>query len=232
MGNYRSNSIDNQDDRNGDDRYYPSCFEKLLPDYFITGKGKEERPYIQRAITELSQLMAWTWTSLTVTNKPSEEQELKKYYSSLLQELAMQTAAFEHYNDTNQEKEAKSSSKKLKKLFLGEKTSDWDKDMTLDRVIQDLTSKGKRFVFTEKPNFTKKFIFLAQIGLDAGTITELSVDETSSEEEKKFLVRLCIPPRPTLSEYTITEEQLYDWARQVNTGGNYIPSFSLPLLAS
>lgn len=211
-------------------------FNTKLPKYFQQGgDGSDYQDDIKTVITQLAQLTAWTWTSLLTENgreKREQEQKLKEYYSTLLQDLAMKTTVFEHYDGIRKDK-VRQESEKLKSLFLGQSVSGIDQFMTLDRVLGNLSHK--RFVFTEKQDFTKKFVFLAKIGISGGTMIdpwEDAQDDAPADDLDRFLLYLCVAPRPALSEYTITESQLLDWAINGGDQGQYIPPAFLPLGAS
>ena len=207
-------------------------FKTELPTYFHTsGDGSIYRQDIKDVITQLAQLTAWTWTSLlteTDRGRVKEEQKLKETYSDLLQYLAMHTTVFEHYDGVKQEA-VKAISENLKALFLGNSIPEYNGSVTLDRVIDNLSHSGG-FVFTRKPNFTKKFIFLARIGITGGTMIDPWEEEQSNAPiENRFLLYLCVAPRPALTEHTIMEQQLRHWAINGGTEGQYIPPAFLPL---
>lgn len=93
-------------------------------------------------------------------------------------------------------------------------------EVTLSNVLQKLY-KNEKFELCSD-NF-KKIDFEFRTIVDyTGKIIEIS--------ENKYIAYLAYPPRPTLSQYTITEDQLNYWVINRSSDGNYLPpSIYIPI---
>lgn len=184
---------------------------------------------LKMCVTQWSRLVSWSWTSILAFHddqgKAEQEQMLKTVFNKTLQQQGQNTYAYESYADLESQGKADNLSSTLMSLFLGDYSNIPDLNnftVTLSEVLMKLS--GQNFVLTTYPDFTKMFTFRAIVDY-TGIITEIGA--------RKYIARLAYPPRPVLSEYTVTEKQLVDWTKNENTGGYYLPpSIYIPIAST
>ena len=189
----------------------------------------EDLAILKIAIKQWSQLVAWSWTDLLAfagESQESQERELKSFFIKTLQKQGQAASAYTSYGQEESKLQAESLGEDIKNLLLGRNDRIGelnDVTVTLSMVMETLT--GDKCITTEKPEMTEKFTY--QIVLDSytGAIVETA--------KARYLAYMAYPPRPALSEITLSEQQLYDWARNLNTQGDYLPpSPYIPIAAS
>lgn len=190
-------------------------------------------------VTQWSRLVSWSWTPILAfaqdQNKAAQEQILKNFINQTLQRQGQNTYSYESYADEESKGNADKLSSDLKSLFLGNNGSieflkNRQVTVTLPEVLQELS--GEDFVFKTFPEFTQMFIFRVMVSY-TGEITEIVTGAIPESGTRQYIAKLAYPPRPVLSEFTVTEQQLYDWTKNINTGGNYLPpSIYIPIAGS
>jgi hypothetical protein len=176
-------------------------------------QNEEDLKKIELFVKHWSKLVAWSWTDLLAfagdTNKEYEERALKQSFSRTLQAQCQLTNVYESYADGDAPEKAGKKSTDLKSL-LEDKISDPEK-VTLPNVFKKLND-GEDFVCTQYPDFSSLFTYRVRAAY-TGTITDVSdTNEIGGIFDRKYVAYLAYPPRPALSEYTVTEQQLRDWA--------------------
>lgn len=190
---------------------------------------------IRKAVTQWSRIVAWSWTPLLAFNKDqnkgAQERTLKSYLIETVKNQGQNSFAYESYGDLESKAQAETLSAYLKSILLGKNSEvpylkQEGVTLTLDDVLYELS--GDRYIFTEDPDFTQMFTF-RYITEYTGQIIP-AVDDRGQPIPNQYISLMTYPPRPTLSEVTVTEQQLYDWAKNINTGGNYLPpSIYIPI---
>lgn len=190
---------------------------------------------IRKAVTQWSRIVAWSWTPILAfkgdDKKMNQEQILKTYLIETVKKQGQSSFAYESYNDLESKAQAELLSAYLKSILSGQNSEvpylkEQGVEVTLSDVLYELS--GERYIFTEDPDFTKMFTF-RYITEYTGKIIP-AVDGTGQPIANQYISLMTYPPRPTLSEVTVTEQQLYDWAQNVNTGGSYLPpSIYIPI---
>ena len=186
----------------------------------------------KRAVTQWARLVSWTWTSVTGYSEKTEpeqakqEQALKKFVIEMLQIQCQNKYAYESYGDELSKQQATTYSAYFKSILKGKNNEVpfiQDVKVTLSDVLKKLS--GETCVFTEYPDFTEMFTFVVVTAF-TGTITEV-VDENGKPILKngkpQYISLMAYPPRPVFCDVTVTEQQVCDWACNLNTGGNYLP---------
>ncbi len=187
----------------------------------------ENSAKIRIIIKQWTQLIAWTWTDFLAfeqdeTNK-DEEKQLKEYFSSILKKQALFRMAAIEYGDVQSAKSAEETSKALKEVLTSSKTAPGIK-LTLSEVYKQLTTND--YIFTDP--LIQEFRFEVTVDSFTGNISY----DYNEETKEKYLAIIAYPPRPALSEFTVTEDQLKSWI-QDNSSGNYLPpSAYIPVSAS
>lgn len=207
-------------------------WETSLPSYLKENYSNE----IKEAVTQWSRIVAWSWTPILAAVKeddnskvsPEKEQKLKQVFLEIVQRQGQLSNAYESYGNfrgNNNKTQAESLASDFKNLLLGKNNEVEfedlrEVDVTLSDVLYGLY--GKPYVFTKNETFTDMFEFRV--------ITDYTGKITEVEEGKKYISLMAYPPRPALSEVTVTEQQLEDWAKNINTGGSYLPpSLYIPI---
>jgi len=210
----------------------PASWETTLPQSLQndTDLGK-----IKKAVTQWSRIVAWSWTSVLAfmgdESKMRQEQILKSYMIETVKKQGQSSFAYESYDDLDSKAQAELLSGYLKSLLLGQNSEvpylqEQGVEVTLSDVLYKLS--GENYIFTEDPEFTEMFTF-QYITEYTGKIIP-AVDSQGNEINRQYISLMAYPPRPTLSEVTVTEQQLYDWAQNLNTGGEYLPpSIYIPI---
>jgi hypothetical protein len=194
-------------------------------------------PLLQKSASQMSRIIAWTWTSCLaysgnerqsgeVNSLAEQEQKLKTIFIQLLQRQAINTNVYVACGDPELLGQAEQFSTDIRNLILGDndavrETKDEDITITLSDVVEQFT--GERFAMTEEPSFTKMFIFRVITNSFIGYATYAPDKDGDSPEEDKYILELPYPPRPMLSEVTVTEKELSDWAMNLTPGDSYIP---------
>jgi hypothetical protein len=189
---------------------------------------------LKMCVTQWSRLVSWVWSPILAfkddENMATQERILKTFFNKTLQKQGQYTYAYESYAVSTSKEEADELSLVLKHLLLGEYNSITDSwfssikgvGVTLSDVLKKLS--GEDFVLTKYPDFAAMFTFRIIVNY-TGTITEIGT--------RKYIARLAYPPRPVLSESTVTEQQLNEWVTNINTGGEYLPpSVYIPIAST
>lgn len=202
-------------------------WETSLPDSL---QNNDDLAKIKKVVIQWSRLVAWSWTPILAfekdkdKSKKEQEQLLKEFFNETLQQQGLNTLSYESYADKESKEQAEYLSGVIQSLFLGNNSEipylkENGVEVTLGQVLEELS--GEEFVFTEFTEFTQMFTCKV-IAEYTGKFTEIG--------ERKYMATLAYPPRPALSEYTVTESQLSDWAKNENTEGNYLPpSLYIPI---
>lgn len=185
-------------------------------------QNSEDLATLRQSVKQWSQLVSWSWTELLAfagnEEFESQERKLKSYFIKTVQKQGQTASAYTSYGNTESKTIAEELGKNYKNLLLG-RNQDIDYltqegvKLTLSAVLEKLT--GEKYIVTEKPDMTEKFTFRVVLDTYTGSIIEIA--------DKKYLAYMSYPPRPALSEITVSEEQLYDWAQNLNTLGDYLP---------
>ncbi len=182
----------------------------------------------QKAVEQWSRTVAYLWTPILAFAKDPEkvgkERTLKTFIVKMLQKQCQKTFAYESYGDNDSKDEANLLSKYFKYILLGENSlilelQKKEVDVTLSDVLLELS--GQPCIFTKDKDFTQMFTFRVTTEFTGKIIQVL--DDKGMPVDKQYISLMAFPPRPIFSEVTVTEKQLYDWAKNINTGGNYLP---------
>ncbi len=185
-------------------------------------------PRVIKGVSQWSRVTAWLWTScLAYAGDPEKaklEQDLKSFLLNTLKSQAQHADAFVAYGDPSSRTTANALSKTIRNLLLGHNneipTLPPGIDFTLSDVIKKLT--GEALITVTDPDFGEMFLFQVTTNSFSGTV-EYALDEGGKPIPKKYVLFLAFPPRPDLSELTVTEQQLSDWANNLTPGESYLP---------
>lgn len=185
-------------------------------------------PEVKEGVSQWSQVTAWFLTGCLAfasdKEKAEKEQLLKTFLFDQLKIQAQSSSAFIAYGDPGMKTIANAASKNIRNLLLGknDKVENLPSgiDFTLSDVIKELT--GKPLITVKNPEFGNMFLFQVTTNSFTGSV-ERAKDENSQVIPNKYVLFLAFPPRPVLNGFTVTDQQLYDWANNLNTGGNYLP---------
>jgi len=189
-----------------------------LPDSL---KDPDNLAILKIAVKQWSQLVAWSWSSLLAfagESQESQERTLKSFFIKTLQMQGQAASAYTSYGQQESKRKAEHLGEDIKNLLLGrnneiEYLQNEGVTVTLSMVLEKLT--GQKCITTENPEMTEKFTF--QVVLDSYT------GEILETAKNQYLAYMAYPARPALSEITLSEQQLYDWASNLNTQGDYLP---------
>lgn len=179
-----------------------------------------------------SQLIALFWCnapSLTV-----EEKKLRATFIQLLQDQAKHTEVYVKCDAPDSEITlAEKAAMRIKNFLLGnEKVS----EITLSDVLKKYTTQPLMTTDIEEVKKMFETLFTVRVITDSfvGKITYASgKDEISQANAVKYVLSLAYPPRPELSDATLTEQVLCDWANKTTDGSYEVPpSAYLPWSAS
>lgn len=203
-------------------------WETNLPDSL---NNPEDLAWLRVSVKQWSQLVSWSWTALLAfagESLESQERKLKAFFLKTVQKQGQNASAYTSYGQPESKAVAEALGDDYKNLLLGrndqiEVLQQAGVTVTLSDVLEKLT--GQKYIVTEKPEITEKFTFQVVLDTYTGSISETDRD--------RYLAFMAYPPRPSLSEVTVTEQQLYDWAQNLNTLGDYLPpSPYIPIAAS
>lgn len=191
-------------------------------------RNPEDLAKIKLVITQWSQLAAWSWTTHLAFDddddqkKKGEELTLKQYFSNLLKNQAKFRMAATEYGDPTSAQFAQETSEAIKQVLMGKETVPNIK-LTLSEVYKQLTERTD-FIFSDP--FIDQFRFEVTVDSFTGGVRK---DE---EQKAKYVAIIAYPPRPVLSEFTVTEQQLNDWMRDKGSGDYLPPSPYIPLTST
>ena len=194
-------------------------------------------PKIKKGVMQWSRTTAWSWTDyLAFAGEPEEEQEkkLKTLLIEVLKKQAQAAGAFMSYGQPTSKIMADNLSKAINNLLLGRndlvpQAVDQGINLTLSQLIEKIS--GELLVTTEYPYFTNLFYSLVVTDSFNGKLIYAPMSEVRTE--MPFISVIAYPPRPVLSELTVTEEVLVAWASNTVPGGDYLPpSAYIPIAAS
>ncbi|MEA5472125.1 hypothetical protein [Spirulina sp. 06S082] len=193
---------------------------------------------IKKSVTQWSRLVAWSWTDVLAfegnAEKEKQEKTLKSFFIQTLQKQAQNMEAFESYGISQSQSDADKLAADFKSLLLGDnhKITFLKKQgitLTLSDVLYALS--GEKYVVSTEREFTDKFTFQAVVNEFTGSIHQIKDEAGNFKDE--YVALMAYPQKPLLSEATVTEEQLTDWAKNLNTGGRYLPpSVYIPIAGS
>ncbi|MGK7926064.1 MAG: hypothetical protein AB4290_12605, partial [Spirulina sp.] len=141
---------------------------------------------------------------------------------------------FVSYGIPQSEKEANQLAADFKNLLLGDNhkiafLQEKGITLTVSDVFQKLS--GDEYVLSKERDFCNKFTFKAVIDRWTGSISQVCDEAGNLKDE--YITLMAYPQKPILSEATVTEKQLTDWAKNLNTGGRYLPpSVYIPIAVS
>lgn len=194
-------------------------------------------PKIKKGVMQWSRITAWSWTDyLAFAGEPEEEQEkkLKTLLIEVLKKQAQAAGAFMSYGEPKSKRMADNWSEAINNLLLGRndlvpQAVAQGIKLTLSRLIEKIS--GELLVTTEYPYFTNLFYSLVVIDSFNGKLIDAPMSEVTTE--MPFISVIAYPPRPVLSELTVTEEVLKAWASNKVPGGDYLPpSAYIPIAVS
>lgn len=195
----------------------------------------EYLPIITRTVTQWSRLVAWSWTDyLAFAGTASEDQErqLKALLIQTLNQQALYAGAFIAYGNLESQERADELSDDIENLLSGDNSAvslASAISLTLSDVIQKMT--GEPLATTEYPRFTRLFYYHVLLDTFIGGLEEIPA-ERSTPSRKQYISYIPYPPRPEFSQFTVTYEQLRNWASNSITGDNYLPpSAYIPISA-
>lgn len=190
---------------------------------------------IHTGVEQWSRITAWTWSSCLAfagesTEKVEQEKALKALLIKTLQNQAQSADAFISYGNSKSEDKANTLAEDIKNLLLSrnDKVSKLYKDpnitltLTLDKLYQKLTGDQRRLITTEDATIEEMFLVRVITNAFSGSI-DYALDECGKRIPNKYVFVIAYPPRPALSEVTVTEQQLTDWAFNITPGGSYLP---------
>lgn len=193
---------------------------------------------IKKSVTQWSRLVAWSWTDVLAfegdVEKEKQEKILKSFFIQTLQRQAQNLDAFESYGIPQSAREADKLATDFKSLLLGDNQNiaflkEQGITLTLSDVLYALS--GEEYVVSTEREFANKFTFQAVVNEFTGSIHQVRDEEGNFKDE--YIALMAYPQKPILSEATVTEEQLTDWAKNLNTGGRYLPpSVYIPIAGS
>jgi len=202
---------------------------QLNTEYFL--------PKIKKGVTQWSRITAWSWTDYLAFAGEQEEEEEKKLKTLLvdvLKKQAQSASAFISYGEPTSKLSADSLSEAINNLLLGRN------DLVSEAVAQgikltlsDLMEKvsGEKLVTTEYPDFTNLFYSLVVTDSFNGKLIYAPMSCLTTD--KPYISVIAYPPRPELSELTVTAEELRSWASNEVSGEYYLPpSVYIPIAAS
>ncbi|MDY6805963.1 MAG: hypothetical protein SXA11_19460 [Cyanobacteriota bacterium] len=194
----------------------------------------ENLAIITKMVTQWSRLMAWSWTDyLAFANTENEDQErqLKTVLIETLKKQAQNMEAYVSYGNPDSQAVADDLSRDIENLLLGDNSQVSRLQgvlLTLSDVIQRVTGEGLITTERQYRNFTQQLSFQVVTSKYVGEFAEIppEVRRSSGESEKKYFAYIAYPPRPELSNLTVTYNDLYTWASSSYPGGNYLPPSS------
>jgi len=188
--------------------------------------GAEATDITRQAITQWSQLVAWSWLGpddyyeLQQETPSADQENLRKAFINALKDLA-RSCITEHYSPGTFIDQIVAGSDTLSQYLNGELSS--ENGLTLPALYQELTGKDD-YVFQKE--FTEIFVFVVTLerfnGFLAGYIEE------NGNIKDKFLLVLAYPPRPALSPSVLTASELRDWSQGLGDGGYTPPNPYIP----
>ncbi len=199
--------------------------QTTLPDSL---KNPKDIAIIKKAVTQWSRLVAWSWTEVLAfegdAQKEQQEKTLKAFFIQTLQRQAQSNEAFMSYGIPQSEKEAGELEAELKNLLLGDHENiSFLKEQGITLTLSDILKKlsGDEFVFCQDRDFAKKLTCKVVSDRWTGSISQVCDEAGNLQDE--YISLMAYPQKPVLSEATVTEKQLTDWAKNLNTGGRYLP---------
>lgn len=184
---------------------------------------------IKKGVTQWSQITAWTWCDYLAfagEEKEEEEKNLKALLIKSLQNQAQGSDTYLSYGDSTSYANAQIWADALLNLLIGN-TKDvpgGEKiDLTLSDVMEKITGEPLITSIGENADFTESFFVKVIDNAYSGYLEDAPEDHR--EGKRKYINYIAYPPRPALSEFTVTEDQLKDWASCNTTDPNspYLP---------
>ncbi|MGK7924773.1 MAG: hypothetical protein AB4290_05875, partial [Spirulina sp.] len=175
-----------------------------------------------------SRLVAWSWTEVLAFEgdgeKEKQEKTLKSFFIQTLQRQAQNWEAFESYGIPQSARDADKLAADIKSLLLGDNENiaflkEQGITLTLSDVLYALS--GEECAISRERELCNKFTFRVVVDKFTGNVYQLKDEEGNVKDE--YAIEVAYPQKPILSQATVTEEQLTDWAKNLNTGGRYLP---------
>ncbi|HBE18197.1 MAG TPA: hypothetical protein DEG17_08745 [Cyanobacteria bacterium UBA11149] len=201
-----------------------SHLESTLPSQLNT---PEFLPKIKKGVMQWSRITAWSWTDyLAFAGEPQaeEEKKLKTLLIQVLKQQAQCAGAYTSYGDPKSKVMADNLSEAINNLLLGRndlvpQAVEQGISLTLSQLMEKIT--GEKLVTTEYPYFTNLFYSLVVTDTFNGKLIDAPMPDVTTE--MPFISVIAYPPRPVLSELTVTEDELVAWASNQVPGGDYLP---------
>jgi hypothetical protein len=167
-----------------------------------------------------SQLIALFWcdnSSLT-----EDEKTLKSDFIQLLQKQAKNTEIHAKCDAPESLTPAEEACEEIKNLLLGDKNIS---GITLSELLEKYTTQPLMTTADESVKSMFKEMFYVRVITNSfvGKIIYAQGKDASSPDKDKYILELAYPPRPQLSDITITEEKLSIWANKPTDGSYEVP---------
>jgi|GEM_PF-2791901 len=192
---------------------------------------------------QLSRLFAWSWCSVLAHEGDARiaEQALKRVFIKLFKEQGRHTGAYQTYGIIDSKNAVRQYSEYLRNLFAGNHdaikvvndedvvTIKANPEVTLKAVLAKLS--GEDLMLARETELLAKFAFLVTFDSYTGGIVENHVpNEGEDGDFPLYSFILCFPPRPALGEYTVTDQQLCQWATKTDPKEKgYLPPAYIPI---
>ena len=204
---------------------YPNLVTTLPPEL----NNSTYLPKITKAVTQWSQIAAWSWTGCLgfagEPNKAEQEQKLKTLLIDILKKQAQSADAFIRYGNEEAQKIADTLAKDIRNLMLGyndkvQAIQDLKIGITISDVLEKFTNQP--LITTADRPFGEMFVVRVTTNSFSGKI-DYALDKEGNPIPNQYLTIIAYPPRPVLSDITITENQLSGWINNITYGGYYLP---------
>ncbi|NER33448.1 MAG: hypothetical protein F6J93_05170 [Oscillatoria sp. SIO1A7] len=209
-------------------------FEPKLPKELNT---RQYWPLLLGNASEWSRIVAWTWTDCLAfagyereyneeDSLAAQEQRLKTLLIQLMQRQAINTDVYEECGDPALLGPAEQFSRDIRNLFIGKNDEVAQiKDLGITITLSDVFKKftGKELLAKIDPGFMEMFILRIITGSFIGAITYAPGKKDQELQPDNYILTVPYPPRPELSEVTVTARQLSDWAMNLTPGDSYLP---------
>ena len=215
--------------------------ESTLPDEL---KSPNNQFIIKRAVTQFSQIVAWTWSDDylafgTDGNEEliSQEKQLKKFLIEIFINQSIYSAAFVCYNNESATIPANGLAKSLTRLFKSENDQIKPEDiipvdleiptLTLNEVCKKMTGNDLILSLEDGKKFIDMFYPIVMTNTFNGRMEKINDPENKNGLTEKYISYCSFPPPYPLND-TI-KQHLKNWATEdTNETGNYLP----PLLVT
>ena len=177
---------------------------------------------LRNGCKQLSQLIAWIWLSDKITSdqiEETEEKELKKAFDAILK--------YQAFNNNIDGSDA------IAYLLQGDNTSikkevykgNIPENLTLPKIYNDLTGSSAEYVFDSE--HLKHFYTEVSVDILDGGVSYDFFGTQNRSKKPKFIVVVPYPIKPDLNEFTVSPDELKEWAQDAS---NYTPPNSNPFI--